>query len=252
MIELHHGDCLEIMPTLPDASVDMVLADLPYGTTACKWDSVIPFEPLWREYGRIAKPNAAIVLTASQPFTTALIASNMKEFRYCWVWDKTKGGNFALAKKQPMKAHEDVVVFYRKQPTYNPQMETRGAVRKKGGGKPSDNFGIVPTVSYNNTYYPKTILTFSTGSRVDHFHPTQKPVALFEYLIRTYTNEGDTVLDNTMGSGTTGVACVNTGRRFIGIERDAEYFAIAEKRVLAPANDNRAPAYSRTQHERHP
>lgn len=228
---LYKGDCLELMKEIPDGSVDMILCDLPYGTTACKWDSVIPFEPLWEQYRRITKPSAAIVLTASQPFTTALIASNMKEFRYCWVWDKTKGGNFALARKQPMKSHEDVCVFYRAQPTYNPEMETRGAVRKKGGGKASDNFGIVPTVSFNNTYYPKTIIQFSTGSRKDHHHPTQKPVALMEYLIKTYTNEGETVLDNCMGSGTTGVACANTGRKFIGIEMDEGYFKIAQERI---------------------
>ena len=228
---LYLGDCLEVMAMLPDASIDMILCDLPYGTTACKWDTVIPFEPLWAQYRRVAKRNAAIVLTASQPFTTALISSNMREFRYCWVWDKTKGGNFALARKQPMKSHEDVCVFYAAQPTYNPEMETRGAVRKKGGGKASDNFGIVPAVSYNNTYYPKSIIQFSTGSRIDHHHPTQKPVALMEYLIRTYTNEGEVVLDNCMGSGTTGVACVNTGRRIIGIEREPNYFDIACRRI---------------------
>lgn len=231
--DLYHGDCLDVMAGLPDASVDMILCDLPYGTTACKWDTVIPFEPLWAQYRRVAKRNAAIVLTASQPFTTSLIASNMREFRYCWVWDKTKGGNFALARKQPMKSHEDVCVFYRAQPTYNPEMEVRGAVRKKGGGKASDNFGIVPSVSYNNTYFPKSIIQFSTGSRVDHHHPTQKPVALMEYLIRTYTHEGEAVLDNCMGSGTTGVACANTGRRFVGIERDDKYFAIASERIAA-------------------
>jgi DNA modification methylase len=236
---LLHGDCLDLLPTLEAGSIDMVLCDLPYGTTACKWDSVIPFEPLWREYKRVCKPNAAIVLTASQPFTTALINSNMPDFRYCWVWDKTKGGNFALAKKQPMKSHEDVCVFYGKQPFYQPIMETRGAVRKKGGGKASDNFGIVPTVSYNNTYYPRSIIPFSTGSRTDHHHPTQKPVALMEYLIRTYTNPGDTVLDNTMGSGTTGVACVNTGRQFIGIERDAGYFQIAQRRIADAQSQER-------------
>jgi DNA modification methylase len=229
------GDCLERMGEIPNGSVDMVLCDLPYGTTACKWDAVIPFEPLWAHYRRVTKPNAAIVLTASQPFTTALISSNREDFRYCWVWDKTKGGNFALAKKQPMKSHEDVCVFYRRQPTYNPTMEIRGNVRKKGGGKASDNFGIVPTVSFNNTYYPKTIVQFSTGSRTDHWHPTQKPIALMEYLIRTYTNEGETVLDNTMGSGTTGVACVNTGRKFIGIERDPQYFEIAKQRISGAA-----------------
>jgi len=225
------ADCLDALAMLPNHSVDMVLCDLPYGTTSNKWDSVIPFETLWEQYRRVVKPSSAIVLTASQPFTTALISSNLKGFRYCLVWDKTKGGNFALAKKQPMKSHEDVCVFYGRQPTYNPQMEVRGRVRKKGGGVASDNFGIVPTVSYNNTYYPTSIMKFSTGSRSEHYHPTQKPVALMEYLIRTYTNEGDTVLDNTMGSGTTGVACENTGRRFIGIERDPTYFDVAVGRV---------------------
>ena len=225
------GDCLDVMATIPDNTVDLILCDLPYGTTACKWDTVIPFAPLWAHYRRVAKRNAAIVLTASQPFTTALIGSNMREFRYCWVWDKTKGGNFALARKQPMKAHEDICVFYAAQPTYNPAMDIRGRIRKKGGGLASDSFGIVPTVSYNNTYYPKTIVQFSTGSRIDHHHPTQKPVALMEYMIRTYTNEGDTVMDNCMGSGTTGVACVDTGRRFIGIEKELRYFDIACGRI---------------------
>lgn len=219
------------MKSIPDKSIDAIICDLPYGTTACKWDSVIPFEPLWAQYKRIIKDNGAIVLTASQPFTTALISSNLKDFKYCLVWDKTKSGNFALAKKQPMKSHEDICLFYAKQPSYNPQMEIRGKIRKKGGGLPSDNFGITPTISYNNTYYPKSILTFSTGSRVDHHHPTQKPVALMEYLIKTYTNEGDTVLDNCMGSGTTGVACKNLSRKFIGIEQDASYFEIAKNRI---------------------
>ena len=230
-IKLIQGDCLEAMKSIPDKSIDAIICDLPYGTTACKWDSVMPFEPLWAQYKRIIKDNGAIVLTASQPFTTALISSNLKDFKYCLVWDKTKSGNFALAKKQPMKSHEDICLFYAKQPSYNPQMEIRGKIRKKGGGLPSDNFGITPTISYNNTYYPKSILTFSTGSRVDHHHPTQKPVALMEYLIKTYTNEGDTVLDNCMGSGTTGVACKNLSRKFIGIEQDANYFEIASKRI---------------------
>lgn len=230
-VTLLNGDSLEMMATLPSASVDMIACDLPYGTTQNKWDAVIPFESLWAQYRRIAKPNAAIVLTASQPFTSDLIASNRDWFRYEWVWDKTKGGNFLLAKKQPMKSHENVVVFYQRQPTYNPQMVVRGAPRKKGGGKASDNFGVAPTVSYNNEYYPTSIVEFSTGSRNDHFHPTQKPVALMEYLIRTYTNPGDVVLDNTMGSGTTGVAAIQSGRRFIGIERDPGYFAICQKRI---------------------
>lgn len=230
-LDLFRGDCLELLRLIPDGSVDLVLCDLPYGTTQNKWDSVIPFGPLWDEYRRVAKPDGAVVLTASQPFTTDLINSNREEFRYEIIWDKTKGGNFLLAKKQPMKSHENVLVFYRKQPTYNPQMVERGKVRKKGGGRASDNFGVAPTVSYNNTYYPNSIVEFSTGSRVDQHHPTQKPVALMEYLIRTYTNEGDTVLDNTMGSGTTGVACANTGRRFIGMERDPTYFEIAQRRI---------------------
>jgi site-specific DNA-methyltransferase (adenine-specific) len=228
---IHLGDCLELMKELPDASVDLVLCDLPYGTTANKWDALIPFSSLWEQYKRIGKENCVYALTASQPFTTALINSNPAMFRYEMVWDKTKGGNFALARKQPMKSHENIIIFYRKQPTYNPQMETRGNVRKKGGGKASDNFGIVPTVSFNNTYYPKSIVTFSTGSRTDQFHPTQKPVALFEYLIKTYTNPGDLVLDNCAGSGTTAVACKQTGRRYLCIEKDRDYWLKACERV---------------------
>ena len=231
-VKVFCGDCLDVMPTLPAASVDLVLCDLPYGTTSNPWDIVIPFAPLWAQYKRLRKgPSVPVVLYGSQPFTTDLINSNRAEFKYEWIWDKTKGGCFALAKKQPMKSHENVVVFYRSQPLYNPQKEVRGKPRKKGGGKATGNFGIVPSVSYNNEYYPRTFVVFSTGSRVDHWHPTQKPTELAEYLIRTYTNPGDTVLDNCMGSGTTGVACVNTGRKFIGIEKDPGYFAIAERRI---------------------
>lgn len=226
-----HGSCFEWLPYIENKSIDMILCDLPYGTTSNKWDSVLPFELLWNEYERIIKDNGAIVLTASQPFTTSLINSNTKLFRYELIWDKTKSGNFALAKKQPMKSHENIVVFYKKQPTYNPQMEIRGNVRKKGGGKASDNFGITPTVSYNNEYYPKSILTFSTGSRKEHFHPTQKPVPLFEWLIKTYSNEGETVLDNCLGSGTTAIACINTNRNFIGIEQKWDYCEIANERI---------------------
>lgn len=229
---LLNGDTIEWMSKLPDSSVDMILADLPYGTTANKWDSIIPLELLWREYTRISKENTPIVLTASQPFTTKLISSNLSLFRYCLVWDKTKGGNFALAKKQPMKSHEDIVIFYKKQPIYNPQMEIRGKVRKKGGGKSSDNFGITPTASFNNTYYPKSILEFSTGSRIDHYHPTQKPVSLFEYLIKTYTNEGMIVLDNTSGAGTTAIASSKTNRKWICIEQEEKYCEITKKRLL--------------------
>ena len=230
-VKLMLGDCLERMKEIPDGSVDLVLTDPPYGTTACKWDAVLPFAPMWDQVWRVLNPNGAAVLFGSEPFSTLLRSSSIKDFRYDLIWDKTKGGNFALARKQPMKSHENVSVFYKKQPTYKPVMEVRGKPRKKGGGKASENFGIIPTSSFNNEYYPRSILTFSTGSRKDHHHPTQKPVSLMEYLIRTYTNEGETVLDFTMGSGTTGVACVNTGRNFIGIERDEGYFKIAQGRV---------------------
>jgi site-specific DNA-methyltransferase (adenine-specific) len=245
MIDLRNGDCLEILPTIPAGSVDMVLCDLPYGTTACKWDAVIPFAPLWAEYRRVCKPNAAIVLTASQPFTTALIGSNLKDFRYCWVWEKTMASNFALARKQPFKKHEDVCVFFRKQPTYNPRMEEGAAYndnRSSGARNASvgteDGIKRVP-IANAGTRFPSSVQRFSNGNN-GNVHPTQKPVALMEYLIRTYTNEGETVLDNTMGSGTTGVACRLLGRNFIGIERDEAYFAIASARIAA--NDNRPAA----------
>lgn len=233
-MKLLQGDCLDIMPGLADGCVDMVLCDLPYGTTACKWDSIIPFEPLWREYRRLCKPNAAIVLTASQPFTTALIASNIKDFRYCWVWNKRRPGNPMLAKKQPLKVHEDIVVFSREAHGYSPQ-GLQDTDKPRGGVNPSKTtlgYGAKAAAVYKQEKfgYPKSILEFGTDNS-KNVHPTQKPVALMEYLIRTYTNEGDTVLDNTMGSGTTGVACVNTGRQFIGIERDPTYFAIAQKRI---------------------
>lgn len=229
--DLFHGDCLEVMAQLPDNSVDMILCDLPYGTTACKWDTVIPFEPLWAQYRRIAKRNAAIVLTASQPFTTALIASNMTDFRYTWVWEKEQGVNFMLAKKQPLKVHEDVCVFYRELPTYSPQMK-EGKPYVSGKGNSGEVTGCRAKVQTVNegTRYPRSIQFFNRQTGV---HPTQKPVALMEYLIRTYASEGETVLDNCMGSGTTGVACANTCRQFIGIERDAGYFKIASERIAA-------------------
>jgi site-specific DNA-methyltransferase (adenine-specific) len=232
------------METLAPASVDLILCDLPYGTTACKWDSVIPFEPLWAQYRRIAKPNGAIVLTASQPFTTALIGSNMRDFRYSWVWDKVRGSNFQNARRQPMKSHEDICVFYRAQPTYNPQFwygkpyatkerERSREVEGLSGGSAANI--CAATVSEDGRRYPLSIVRHSRDG--DRIHPTQKPVALMEYLIRTYTNEGETVLDNCMGSGTTGVACVNTNRRFIGIERDVDYFSIASARIAEAKND---------------
>ena len=229
MIQLIHGDCLEKMADIADGSVDMILCDLPYGTTACKWDTIIPFELLWAQYSRIAKRSAAIVLTASQPFTTALIASNMREFRYTWVWEKEQGVNFMLAKKQPLKVHEDVCVFYRDLPAYSPQM-TAGRPYVSGKGNSGEVTGCREKVQTINdgTRYPRSIQQFGRQTGI---HPTQKPVALMEYLIRTYTQEGETVLDNCMGSGTTGVACINTGRKFIGIERDEKYFQIATDRI---------------------
>ena len=315
------------MKSIPDGSVDMILCDLPYGTTACRWDSVIPFEPLWEQYRRVTKPNAAIVLTACQPFTTALISSNMQLFRYSWVWEKEQGVNFLSAKRQPLKVHEDIVVFYRglaeqrgaapeyaplreyfqsereksalssrqmqellgnfmanhyftngvrfcipseenylklqrtgafqrpyqeikkqyeelgasiRSVTYNPQMTT-GKPYISGKGDSGEVTGGVTKVQTKNEgiRYPRSIQAFK---RETGLHPTQKPVALMEYLIRTYTNEGETVLDNCMGSGTTGVACMNTGRRFIGIEMDSGYFQIAQNRIMEAAAAAEQPA----------
>lgn len=318
--ELHMGDCLDVMKSIPDGSVDMILCDLPYGTTACAWDSALPLCQLWSEYMRVAKPHSAIVLTASQPFTTTLIASNMPMFRYSWVWEKDQGVNFLSAKRQPLKAHEDVVVFYKdlaeqrgaapeylplreyfqserektgisskqmrdllgnhmaghyftngvqfcipseenylklqstgafmrpyhdikseyeelgasiRSVTYNPQMTTgKPYISGRGdSGAVTGNVTKVQTVN-EGTRYPRSIQFFK---RETGLHPTQKPVPLMEYLIRTYTNEGDTVMDNCMGSGTTGVACMNTGRRFIGIEMDSGYFQTAQDRIMAAA-----------------
>ncbi len=235
--ELWHGDCLELMRGLPDASVDMVLCDLPYGTTQNRWDAVIPFEPLWVEYRRVCK--GAIVLTAAQPFTSALVMSNPGDFKYDWCWKKIgKATGHLNAKKMPLRDKEDVLVFYRSQPVYNPQF-TSGVPYKNKAGKDhsgkssmSDNYGEFSNFRYDNdgVRYPRQVLEFSRVER-GTVHPTQKPVALMEYMIRTYTNQGDTVLDNTMGSGTTGVACLNTGRRFIGIERERKYFDIACERI---------------------
>jgi site-specific DNA-methyltransferase (adenine-specific) len=234
------GDCLERMKEIPDGSVDMILADPPYGTTACNWDSVIDLPLLWEQLKRIVKPNGAIVMTASQPFTTTLISSNMKSYCYNWVWNKRFAGNFVQAKRQPLKDHEDVVVFSLsgKMPQYFPQMLQRDKPIKIG--KNTLGFGAVPlrgSLSGADKVYdskcPTTVtsLCFSSRDQFRGLHPTQKPVALMEYLIKTYTNEGETVLDFTMGSGTTGVACANTNRNFIGIEMDQKYFDIASNRI---------------------
>lgn len=229
------GDCLERMKEIPSGFVDMVMADLPYGTTQNKWDSVIPLVPLWAEYWRVCK--GAVVLTAAQPFTSVLVMGNLESFKYQWVWQKEAGTGLLNAKKQPLRDHEDVLVFYQKQPIYNPQFTAGKPYTCKKGGETSNYnpSGDVVTVN-EGTRCPKTVQFFQRDK--NKIHPTQKPVALMEYLIRTYTNEGMTVLDNTMGSGTTGVACVNTNRDFIGIERDAGYFAIAQKRIAeAQMND---------------
>lgn len=242
MFTLKRGDCLELMTCIPDKSIDLILCDLPYGTTQNKWDTVIPFDELWGHYVRISR--GAIVLTSAQPFTSALIMSNAKSFKYTWVWDKANSTGFLNAKKQPLRRTEDVVVFYDTQPTYNPQMEVRGRPRKKGGyikKDGSDNYGSFKSVeSVSNEYYPTNLIEISNANRLERYHPTQKPVALMEYLIKTYTNEGDTVLDNCMGSGTTGVACANTNRKFIGMELDSDYFRIARRRI-SEAYKTKAP-----------
>ena len=231
---LINGNCLDVMGLIPDGSVDMVMCDPPYGTTACKWDSIIPLEPMWEQLKRVIKPNGAIVMTASQPFTTTLIASNMKMFKYCWVWEKSRVTGVLNAKRQPLRCVEDVVVFYGKQCVYNPQGVvacTRETSTGNTGNGNSDNYGSVSVGKYKQTQtgYPRQVIKFgSVGKTV---HPTQKPVALMEYLIKTYTNEGETVLDFAMGSGTTGVACKNLNREFIGIELDSKYYQIARDRI---------------------
>ncbi len=229
-IHLYPGDCLEVMKTIPDGSVDMILCDLPYGTTQCKWDAVIPFANLWAQYRRVC--DGAIVLTSCNPFTSALVMSNAKMFRYEWIWEKTNATGFLDAKKRPLNNYESVLVFSKETPPYNPQM-TKGKTHTRNNGGVTGG-EVYRAFSRRNTtksdeYYPKRIIKFS--GRETGLHPTQKPVALMEYLIKTYTNEGDTVLDNCMGSGTTGVACVNTNRNFIGIEKDEKYFEIADKRI---------------------
>ena len=227
MITLMQGDCLELMHQIPDGSVDMVLCDLPYGITQNKWDSVIPFEPLWAHYKRTCK--GAIVLTATQPFTSALVVSNNQDFRYEMVWEKSSVTGHLNANRRPMRIHEDILVFSDLTPPYFPQdLIPYGRTTKRGNN--GSNFWKSSTENHQEfTNYPRSILRIANDGKP--VHPTQKPVALMEYLIRTYTNEGDTVLDNCMGSGTTGVACVNTSRKFIGIEKDPEYFKIAEQRI---------------------
>jgi site-specific DNA-methyltransferase (adenine-specific) len=231
------GDCLEWMLEIPDKSVDMVLCDLPYGNTCCKWDVIIPFEPLWKQYRRICKAKSAIVLMASQPFASLLVASNLKWFRYDLIWEKTSATGHLNAKRMPMRAHELILVFYNHLPTYNP-IKTSGHVRKTARAERfrlgSELYGKEKgTTFYDSTErYPRSVLKFASDKQKLCLHPCQKPVALMEYLVRTFTSPGDIVLDNAMGSGTTGVAAKNAGRNFMGIEKDKAYFNTASKRIL--------------------
>ena len=249
--KIYQGDCLELMKQIEDKSVDLILCDLPYGTTACSWDTIIPFEPLWEQYKRIAKDNAAIVLTASQPFTSALVMSNPDMFRYSWCWVKNRTTNYLNAKKQPLRSFEDILVFYNKQCVFNPipfsNKEYSHRSNKKSNGTKNYNIHLVKTTTISKKpISAKNVLFIATvhpDSSEYLEHPTQKPVALFEYLIKTYTNEGDLVLDNCIGSGTTAVACVNTKRNFIGFEISEEYCKIANERLtkLNDGNDGIPP-----------
>ena len=247
-MKLYKGDCLEVMKEIEAGSIDAIITDPPYGTTACKWDSVIDFELMWEQLNRIIKPNGAIVLFGSEPFSSALRMSNIKNYKYDWIWDKINGSNFLNAKRQPLRSNENISVFYKKQCTYNPQLIDRD---KKNIRDPKKKYGSGEGTVYGNTKpnfmfnkgreipltkgYPKNIISINNKEKETHpskvLHNTQKPVALMEYLIKTYTNENETVLDFTMGSGSTGVGCVNTNRNFIGIEMDSNYFDIAEQRI---------------------
>lgn len=230
--KLYLGDCLEIMPSIADNSIDMVFCDLPYGVTNCAWDSVIPFDLLWQQYKRIVKPNGAIVLTASQPFTAALVMSNPKMFRCEWIWEKSTISGFLNAKKRPLVAHEQILIFASKAPRYYPQM-TQGDPYKHGGSKTfSEDYNPhnkVITIN-DGERYPRSVINFSNPNG-NKLHPTQKPVELIEYFIETYSKEGETVLDNCIGSGTTAIACINKGRNWIGIEKETKYFQIASDRI---------------------
>lgn len=237
MVNLYSGDCLELMKDISSGSVDLILTDPPYGTTNCRWDTIIPFDPMWEQLKRIIKPNGAICLFGGEPFSSALRMSNIKNFKYDWYWQKTTPTGFLNAKKQPLRNIETISVFYSKQPIYNPQ-KTHGHKRKvslakhKQNCKKSEQYNDYDLASYDSTErYPTQILRFKTDRQKSALHPTQKPVDLLEYLIRTYTNEGETVLDFAMGSGSTGVACVNANRNFIGIELDEGYFQIAKQRI---------------------
>lgn len=232
--KIYHGDCFELMPSISSKSIDMVLCDLPYGVSKCKWDSRVPLDLLWAQYANIIKPNGIIVLTAVQPFTSMLVLSNLKMFKEEWIWEKSSATGHLNAKKKPMRAHESILVFYKKQPTYNPQITHGHPLKTSNTSRnQTDLYGSYGKFTrYSSTQrYPRTVLRFASDKQKSALHPTQKPVLLFEYLIKTYTNEGDLVLDNCCGSGTTGVACINTNRNFILIEKEAKYVDISERRI---------------------
>jgi len=229
------GDCLEVMKEIEDKSIDMILCDLPYGTTSCSWDIIIPFEPLWEQYKRIIKDNGAIVLTASQPFTSALVMSNVEMFKYDLVWNKNLATGFLNANRMPLRSHEEILIFYKKQPIYNPQKIKGKKNHSRGKNKCKTNnlygYHKIAEDNFTELKHPKSVLEIQKEHPSKTIHPTQKPVALFEYLIKTYTNENDLVLDNCAGSGTTGIACINTKRNYILIEKEKEYYDIIIKRI---------------------
>lgn len=234
--KLHLGDCLEIMKNIPDKSIDMILCDLPYGTTQNKWDSIIQLDKLWKEYERIIKDNGVVALFAQTPFDKVLGVSNLKMLKYEWIWEKTTATGHLNAKKMPMKAHENILIFYKRLPKYNPQ-KTTGHTPVHSYTKHQDdgsNYGktkIGISGGGSTERYPRSVQVFKTDKQKEALHPTQKPVALLEYFIKTYTSENEVVLDNCMGSGSTGVACVNTNRKFIGVELDEKYFEVAKDRI---------------------
>lgn len=237
-ISLYNGDCLKIMDNIPDKSVDMILCDLPYGTTQNNWDSIIPLDELWKQYTRIIKDNGCIALFAQSPFDKVLAVSNLRLFRYEWIIEKTKGTGHLNAKKMPMKTHENVLIFYKKLPTYNPQKTTghrpvHSFTKHTSDGTCYGETKLEISGGGSTERYPRDVLRFSWDTQKSSLHPTQKPVSLCEYMIKTYTNQNDIVLDNCMGSGTTGIACKNLNRNFIGIELNEEYFNIAQKRITS-------------------
>ena len=235
-IQLFKGDCLQMMQDIPDGSIDMILCDPPYGTTSINaWDSIIPFDDMWTHYKRIIKDNGCIAIFSQMPYSASLVLSNIRMFRYEWIWKKSLAQGFLNANRMPLRAHENILIFYKRLPVYNPQ-KTKGQPYNKGirRANSTSNYGDhgeVRPINETGERCPVDVITFSNANHKDQKHPTQKPVPLLEYLVKTYTNEGDTVLDNCMGSGSTGVACMNTGRRFIGMEIDPQYFAVAEKRI---------------------